>query len=336
MSDFLKAIEEDAPELPEQQPATPEELAFEAALDQHLKIMLGALREAMARHKAQRLVLVEDITLGDPLAEFIAASGAPVAKPEIRNSEGLEQEVQLVDIIDDTNSRRERLITQSLRVARSEALKPALPTQRARSVSAWLITDEPLQRLKERFEQRSRYPISPTAHRILRFWDPRVTQHIGRFFPRHSPASWLPGGVWLYIDSFADWNELPAPEGEGTWEIQPEANVLEKTSLVTLTLQNLAEDGLRHDKKILPAVIEAVEAVLRLKAFDEDDAACFAAHRVLYAKPLEKAPKMQEIIRYVRDEGWRYRNLYVGLGEEDWAEIINSIPESKNPESPQP
>jgi hypothetical protein len=315
-------------EMPDEIPAaslTPEEIAFEAALEARFSAALRALRETLATHGLERLILIRETTLGDPLEAAIAASGLPVENLELRNSEGLRQFVQLVDI--DAESRRERLVNQTVRLALQEALQSAIPTQRARSVAAWLITDEPLSKIREAFEQRSRYPTSPLEHHILRFWDPRVTQHIGALFARKAhalPTSWLPGTVWLYVDSFAELKVLPAPEGTGTLEMLPDIETLTRVSLITLTLQYLAENGLRHDKSILPAVAESVEIARAQKLPDEEDTACFAAHRVFYARPLEKAPRMQDILANVREEGSSYQNITADFEDEDWDAIVQA------------
>jgi hypothetical protein len=374
MSNLLQALQaaqdtaeaQGGPETPAK-PLTPEEIAFEATLNERLKGTLEKLREILNAHKTRRLIMVYDTTLGDPLGlaeevqaeaeedpdaaeadpsailgaplrEIVAKGGLEVASLKIRNSEGVGQSVYLVDI-EDAESRHDRLTTQSLRLALSEAMQAQpSPYKRTRSICAWLISDEPLPRLTERFEQRSRYPISPTEHRILRFWDPRITQHIGRLFPKHPPASWLPGTNWLYIDSFGDLHTLLAPrktdapqENIGTLEILPERKIIDQISRVNFALQYLSAKGLQHDKSVLPAVFESVTVALQQGLPDERDVARFAAHRVFYGKPLEMAPRMRKILEDVRTHGLYYRDICAGLEEEDWVEILESVPESLDP-----
>ena len=245
------------------------------------KAILG-LRSALDSTGKDRLVIVCDPALDDPLDEQIAQLGLPKHPINMR-SRAKAPEPYLTEA--PYELRFESFIHHSLRTAIQQAIEACPWNQRSRAVCAWLITDRSLPALAMEMRERARCRDEHGRARVFRFWDPRTAQHIQALFPRQAPCSFLQDTLWTYIDSFGSWRLLPAP-ATSAWT-SPSMRTLREWSLINGAFQYWTRDGIDPQTKSepWPTIREALHIGRAAGLVHDEDLMRFAADRLQYQRP---------------------------------------------------
>lgn len=309
------------------------QLDLTASEDQMVEAAVMALRGALAEQGAYRLVLVCDPTIGDPLRSEIEEAKLPIWRIQIPKSLAVADAPYLVEIEDERKT--EGFVNASLRLAVEQALRPALPTKRVRSVCAWLFTQETLPQLAHAFSQRMRLRDPSGASKVLRFWDPRVTQHVAEIFPRIPAQSWMPGSAWGYIDAFGRWELLPAGEPDDV-PFYPEGGAVSHVSLLNQVQQFLTADGTRYSPEVLVKIKEALQQSRSLGLIRDEDLVHFALHRVRLDAPIECSSLIREAAEEVTSSGGYLARVIESFDDEDWRAILHSAKTSTKGQGERP
>lgn len=283
---------------------------------------IAGLRAVLDGRPDRRVLLLCDSTLADPLNEDIASAGLRRCEVDLISQGASAPPLYLAEVPDEV--RHERLVNRSLRLAVDEAVRPAPAAKRARSMSAWLVTDLPLAEVAQRLVLRARLRDAQGRVRILRFWDPRTTQFQSELYAGTVPASWIEGATWMSVDGFGQWQALPDARGP-MQTVTPDWPRLARLGRVNAVLQRLNADGLRYGASALEAVRRALDAAAACGIADDEDVALFAAWRVRLAAPLERAPSFLALLREVREEGGRLYRAAEDMDDEDWQAFAQAV-----------
>lgn len=275
------------------------------------------LRQALDTRPSRRLVLVCDPTLVDPLKPSVAELDLPSKAVPIPRSLNLSAAPYLVDIDDET--RHERFVNASLRLAVEQAVRAAPADRRPRSVCAWLLTQEKLAVIADDFVRLLRIRDPAGVLRAFRFWDPRTTQHMTALALGQPPASWLPYADWGYIDAYGDWSLLPGVDGSPA---QPSWPLLQSLSQVNAVQQRLAIDGLSYAADVLPQIRQSLQVAMQAGLQHEADLVCFAEQRVRRQAAIERAPLVQEAIAEAVQTGGHFHKIAETLEEVHWRVVM--------------
>lgn len=299
-------------------------------LEQLTERAIMGLRKALDDANSDRLVILCDPLLADPLHEEIervALSKRIV--PPMRNRTK-EQAPYLVDVRYDL--RHERFVNDSLRLSIQEALVPAPWNRRPRSISAWLITDLSVHRIAADFIPRSNYWDAQRVLRTFRFWDPRTMQHAGTLTGKNPPLGFFPEIDWGFIDSWGHWQFVASPQDAGRF--RPDEETLIRIGMKTAVLQRLTEKHPIGEERIWAYIDQALSAGLRIGLSDRDDLIHFAADRLRLKAPIEGAVRLKETFELLRQGQGSYSRFVADYEDEDWHRICESIPE--HPEERRP
>lgn len=283
------------------------------AIDGRVEAAIAGLRAALDARPSRRVLLLCDATLADPMAGDIARAGLARRMLDLQSQGATPPPLYLAEVPDEM--RFERLINASLRAAIEEATRPAPSARRPRSMSAWLATDLPLAEVAARLERRAQLRDTQGRLRVLRFWDPRSTQHLAELYPGVPASSWIAGAAWMFVDAYADWHYLPDAGGHSSL---PAWDKLEALSRANAVVQRLNADGLCCGRGVLEPVRNALNAARSVGLVREDDQILFAAWRVRLAAPIEQAPGFAALLREIEEEGGSLRGAAQDLDDEDW------------------
>lgn len=277
------------------------------------------LRRLFADKTGRRLLILCDPTLDDPLRQDAEALGLPFHPIHIRSSQATSPKPYLIQI--DKYDVHEVFVNRSIRLSVEQALSPALPNRRSRSICAWLWTELSAIEVSGLLAERSVITDDRGRKRVFRCWDPRTTQHVSVLFPGRSEVSWLPRTAWGYVDGFGAWCCLPEADGNREAVTLPDWDTLHFYSLINAVLQRLSIDGLRHQTDVIPDVQEALRIGRQHGLANDDERVCFATDRVVTGVPIERSGRISSILTAVHEYGSGYRSLVDGFDEEDWDAI---------------
>ncbi|WP_255176204.1 hypothetical protein [Bordetella genomosp. 5] len=288
--------------------------AFPSA-EARLEAAIAGMRAVLDRRGSRRLLLLCDTTLDDPLGDYFEAEGLTRRQVELISQGASRAPLSLVEVPDE--ERHERVVNASVRLAIAEAMRAAPASRRPRSMAAWLATDLPLAEAARRMVLRGRLRDAQGRVRMFRYWDPRSTQFQRELYAGATPASWIAGTVWMYVDAFAHWHALPDSVGP-MQEALPDWARLNRLGCINAVLQRLNTEGLRCVPEVLEPVRQALDRGAALALADDEDLSLFAAWRVVLDAPIERAPSLLALIEEVREEGGRLRHAARDMDDEDW------------------
>lgn len=274
------------------------------------------LRRLFLDNPDGRLLILCDPTLDDPLRQDAEGLGLSFSPIHIRSGQAVPPKPYLIHV--GGYDFHEAFVNRSIRLSVEQALKPSLPNRRSRSICAWLWTELSTAEISDLVRERAAITDTRGSKRVLRFWDPRATQHISALFPGRSKASWLPGTAWGFVDGFGTWGCLPDKNGEREAAWVPDGDALHLYSLVNAVLQRLSIGGLRYQADVISDVRESLKIGRQRGLIDEDDQVCFAADRIEAGVPIERSGQITSIFNAVHEFGAGYRSMVDGFDEEDW------------------
>jgi hypothetical protein len=209
--------------------------------------------------------------------------------------------------------------------AASECRAPWAEGQpRARSLCALVSSSMGPRELAEVLAQGATAVDASGSVRVLRYWDPRVLQHMDR---EASAPELLPSGfagAWTYLDSFGRMKQLRRPvENGGRTPLGKPLSPAGQAWLARVSeLNALFEStggGLRVPEDALWAQLESAWlAACQLNLARQDDRLYFASAQFAAGVPLERAPRFQQLVADARQLGVPLRALGAELTEQDW------------------
>ena len=278
------------------------------------------LRQAMSVTPGSPLLILCDPTLDDPLRREAEVRGLclhTIAIPSDRRVPAPKPYLIRVDGYD----AHEPFVNESIRLSVEQALAPAPPNRRSRSICAWLMTSLSAADISRSMTSLSTIRDSRGTRRIFRFWDPRTTQHLRRLFPEQDTLPWLPRTSWSFVDAFGEWHCLPANDTDSQYSAQPTWETLQTCNLINAVLQRLSITGVRHRESVISDVQEALRTGRRVGLVHDDECVAFAAHRVEMGAPIETSAKVAAVLATVREHGVGYCGLVDELDQDEWTAI---------------
>lgn len=279
-----------------------------------------SLRKAISAMPGSSLYVLCDPTLDDPLHRGAEKRGLPLHTVRIPSRPGVPRPKPYWIQVDDYDA-HEFFVNESVRLSVAQALSPAPPNRRSRSICAWLMASESLDDMSEVIASISAMSDPRGRRRIFRFWDPRTTQHMKRLFPGRESVSWLPRTSWCFVDAFGEWQSLSSNDESVPYDAPPRWYELQACNLINAVLQLLSIAGMRHRESVIESVQDALRAGRRVGLVDDEECVAFAAHRVEMAAPIELSVKVAEILATTRKYGVGYRSLMDELEQDEWTAI---------------
>lgn len=221
--------------------------------------------------------------------------------------------------------------------AAQECLNPLpLGEPRARSMCAFISTSLGPHELVGMLAKAAIVMDSNWKNRIVRFWDPRVIQHIeyDSSAPDLLPERFI--GTWTFLDSHARVRRLTRMAGEP--RPQPLARPLtdvHKHWLNRVSRLNMLFEEARCAESLVGAstwrrLSQALDVADSLHLARSEDRVTFAAMRMTLGGAIELAPRVQEMLAQTRDVGVSLATLRAELSEEDKDLIRTQAQEASN------
>lgn len=163
------------------------------------------------------------------------------------------------------------------------------------------------------------------ATRLLRYWDPRVAQHLDQLPLRWPALSDEYPGLWWYVDARAQLRTHHIdPRTPPLLILTPEqqAALLHASDLnACLELAHPGSGSFGTGAQAW-APLDACLNVAQHEGLSGNSRLSFAAHRWLAGEAIERTSRMREILHTCERTGIAYETLQAELAEHDWLNLI--------------
>lgn len=168
----------------------------------------------------------------------------------------------------------------------------------------------------------------PHGHqKLLRFWDPRVVQHMKRMpnAPDLLPQGFE--GVWTYLDSFGRMKQIvrtsavPQRQALGNPLDEHQLRWLRTVSELNMLFESAACNQRSPDEFVWQELEQTLDAVGRMALVQAKDRMTFAVMRIGAGVPIERSARLQQMLVHSRDHGIPLESLGAELTDEDWGLI---------------